>query len=92
MSDGITDAERMKRTTLHNVFTMKATNPLQAFSTAELVNELCKREGVKEYKIFRNEEGVINKYIPSGFEGKEKTPENLAWGIYHPARILAVTD
>lgn len=47
-------------------------------------------EIVTEYPIQKNEEGVINKYVPFGFQGMEKKSENIAWGIYGPARILVV--
>lgn len=65
---------------------------LSTVKTKDLVDEISKREGVTNYKIPIDSEGVINEYVPSGFMGMDKSPKNLEWGIYGPSIIFVVRE
>ncbi len=90
MSDGITDAEADALKTYELWQKSEIRKFLSDRTMEELLDELAKREGVTIHKITKNEEGVINKYIPCGFQGMEKKSENLQWGIYGGATILVI--
>ena len=80
MSDGITDAEREGREIAEEWKRREINSFLSMRTTKELVNELSKREGVKEIIIQPYEW-----YQISG--GKEQWDTGIG-----PARILVVID
>lgn len=74
---------------------------LKDATAKELVDELEKRvdpskqecdPGAITVHAFQyGEEGVIVKYVPCGYEGKDKKPETLQYGIYG-ARVIVVVE
>ena len=74
---------------------------LSGSSTMDLIDELEKRVNpekaeydpgaVMVYAMQGGEEGVIVKYVPYGYEGKDKKPETVRYGIYN-ARIIVVIE
>ena len=74
---------------------------LSTATIKELADELEKRVdptkpewdpgAVTVYAVQHGEEGVITKFVPFGYQGELKKPENICFGIYN-ARILVVND
>jgi len=78
MSDGITDAERMKREEVERWRVRAKEQFISEISTAELVNELCKREGVKEIVVPRYENFDIYSSVPEGIRIEIKNQPGAA--------------
>jgi len=49
MSDGITDASRNDKEAIRKFRQSIRKEVIESFATSELINELCKREGVTHY-------------------------------------------
>ena len=49
MSDGITDASRNDKEAIRKFRQSIRKEVIESFATSELINELCKREGVTSY-------------------------------------------
>ena len=85
MSDGITDAERMKREEVERWRIKVKEQFVSELSLSELVTEICKRDGVKEIVVPRYENFDIYSSVPEGIRIEIKNQPG-------PARILVVTD
>jgi hypothetical protein len=74
---------------------------LSTATTEELLNEIERRidpekqeydpGAITVHAFQHGEEGVIVRYVPYGFEGLEKKPETVQYGIYN-ARIIIVVE
>jgi len=64
MSDGITDAERMKREEVERWRKMVKEQFVSELSTAELVGELCKRDGVFHCGVDPEDDYVVRINYP----------------------------
>ena len=51
MSDGITDASRNDKEAIRKFRQSIRKEVIESFATSELINELCKREGVKSTSV-----------------------------------------
>ena len=101
MSDGITDASRESKKAVDEWVKEEMKKLLSTFTTKDLIDEIERRidPNKEEYEpgaitvhdFHHSEEGVINKFVPYGYEGTLKRPENLQYGIYN-ARIIVVRD
>lgn len=86
MSDGITDAERDSIAAFERWKENERKSFLPAFTTKELVAELCKREGVKEIVAYPYDSYRIVRY-------KQDNPSFVEeCGDTGAARILVVID
>ena len=85
MSDGITDASNHERKLIEEWQRQTIDNFLKDLSKEELVNELCKREGVKEIVVPRYENFDIYSSVPEGIRIEIKNQPGAA-------RILVVKE
>jgi serine phosphatase RsbU (regulator of sigma subunit) len=87
MSDGITDVCREDRKNIERWKRSAVAQLLKTFSTKELVDELSKREGVREYSSPTPEDGWCLYVTPKNSVGGTKP-----FAGDGPARILVVID
>ena len=85
MSDGITDASRNDKEAIRKFRQSIRKEVIESFATSELINELCKREGVKEIVVPRYENFDIYSSVPEGIRIEIKNQPGAA-------RILVVRE
>ena len=78
MSDGITDASRNDKEAIRKFRQSIRKEVIESFATSELINELCKREGVKEIVVPRYENFDIYSSLPEGIRIELKNQPGAA--------------